>query len=401
MISPTEFKRAPLAEQLAGQIEEEIRTGKLEPQAKLPGVRAIAQQYNVSLSTVLTALRLLEERQLIDREARRACRVRQGAVSDRLARRHGSHIAIITYGLVHRDLQDYWGGNVIQGIEHALDGRRFAVPMSFDYTPEGLAKRLLPRIDELGHDLAGAVIFSVADGVAPLAEELDRRGVPWVTIDPPHERAVFNFVTADNLLCGQRMGYCLGRAGFERIVILRTNIHRYLAMLDRVTGIYRGLLTAGVTTQGVKDIRCDSIQDETAYERTLAYLDENGPPDAIFVAHDMLAMGALRACRERGVRVPDDVSLVGCLNLPYTANWDPPLTVISQPMEQIGREAVAMIDQMHRQSARRLPGRIIPGRFIFRRSLRIGEELRRELETQDQQHATFAEAAAESALLNR
>lgn len=390
MAQASAFKRTSLAEQLAERIEEEIRSGRREARSRLPGVRTMAQHYNVSLNTVLAALRLLEDRNLIHRDSSRACRVRDGAVNNRLARRRGSHIAVISPGYLQRDPHELWIGNIILSIGQVLDGRRFAIPMGHDYTREGLQQRLLPRLNELGNDLAGAVIFPMGDGMAPLAAELDRRGVPWVTIDPPHERAVFNFVTVDNLRAGQRVGQCLAQIGFRRVMILRTHVDRYLSILDKVTGCYRGFVALGAPTQGLADIKCRSIHDDSAYQQTLAYLDEHGTPDAIYVTHDLLAVGALRACRERGVRVPEDVSVVGCMNLPFTANWDPPLTVISQPMEEMARQAVEMIDQMHAEGVQRLLGRFVPGTFIFRQSLRISDELRRELEAEDQQNETFS-----------
>jgi LacI family transcriptional regulator len=63
-------------------------------------------------------------------------------------------------------------------------------------------------------------------------------------------------------------------------------------------------------------------------------------PDAIFIASDTMAFGALRALREAGLCVPNDVAVVGFDDLPTSALSDPPLTTIRQPIRRLGAQAV-------------------------------------------------------------
>ncbi|WP_055700728.1 substrate-binding domain-containing protein [Streptomyces silaceus] len=73
----------------------------------------------------------------------------------------------------------------------------------------------------------------------------------------------------------------------------------------------------------------------------LAHLLASGPEfSAVFAANDMVAIGALRALEEAGLRVPDDVSLVGYDDVPAAATLRPRLTTVRVPLEEMGREAV-------------------------------------------------------------
>jgi LacI family transcriptional regulator len=72
-------------------------------------------------------------------------------------------------------------------------------------------------------------------------------------------------------------------------------------------------------------------------------LDLPNPPTAIFASNDVMAMGAMDAVRNRGLRVPDDVSIVGFDDIPQAALIRPELTTISQPLEKMGRVATQML----------------------------------------------------------
>jgi LacI family transcriptional regulator len=79
------------------------------------------------------------------------------------------------------------------------------------------------------------------------------------------------------------------------------------------------------------------------YAGAEALLDLDDPPSAIFASNDVMAMGVMDAVRNRGLRVPDDVSVIGFDNVPQSAVVFPPLTTVQQPLEQMGRVATQML----------------------------------------------------------
>ena len=69
-------------------------------------------------------------------------------------------------------------------------------------------------------------------------------------------------------------------------------------------------------------------------------------PDAVFAASDMMALGAVRAIREAGLCVPENIAVVGFDDLPQSARSDPPLTTVRQPIQRTGAMAVEMLIEL-------------------------------------------------------
>jgi LacI family transcriptional regulator len=104
------------------------------------------------------------------------------------------------------------------------------------------------------------------------------------------------------------------------------------------------MLQAGVAVDDDLIIRAQYGVDQ-GYEATRLLLTRTTPPTAIFGASDDTAFGAIHALREQGLRVPDDISVIGFDDL-APAGWaDPPLTTIRQPLAQMGSAAVDALVQ--------------------------------------------------------
>jgi LacI family transcriptional regulator len=94
----------------------------------------------------------------------------------------------------------------------------------------------------------------------------------------------------------------------------------------------------------------------------------DGPPDAIFAASDTMARGILRALSSAGIRVPDDIALIGFDNLAESATTQPPLSTVEQPITDYGREAVRMLIARIENPDRAPEQIFLPTRLVRRRS---------------------------------
>jgi len=81
----------------------------------------------------------------------------------------------------------------------------------------------------------------------------------------------------------------------------------------------------------------------SGYEAVCQWLEDHVDFSAIFAQNDRMAVGAIRALREAGIRVPEDVSVIGCDDMPLASYFDPPLTTMRQDMLGIGRQAVRLL----------------------------------------------------------
>ncbi len=132
--------------------------------------------------------------------------------------------------------------------------------------------------------------------------------------------------------------------GHRRIGLITNAPLSYTASYERWLGYRRALEEAGVPYDEtlVAFGAFTPASGAAAMERLLALPD---PPTAIFVASDVVAFGALQAARRRGLRVPQDLALVGFDDVPLAAYVDPPLSTVHLPAEDLGREAGRLLLQ--------------------------------------------------------
>jgi LacI family transcriptional regulator len=121
----------------------------------------------------------------------------------------------------------------------------------------------------------------------------------------------------------------------------------YVAAADRLQG-YRDAMTAAGLPLDMGLVRYGDFDSESGYMQMNSLLDANPYLTAAFVASDVVAFGAMAAVRERGMRIPQDISLVGFDNVPFSRYVDPSLTTIQLPVVDLARRASEMVVGMIR-----------------------------------------------------
>jgi LacI family transcriptional regulator len=112
--------------------------------------------------------------------------------------------------------------------------------------------------------------------------------------------------------------------------------------LDRLAGYRQALAQAGLDFDPALTTSGD-WSAPSGYQATQRLLATGQPFSAIFAQNDRMAVGSIRALREAGRRVPDDVSVIGFDDIPLASYFDPPLTTLRQPMEESGRQAARLL----------------------------------------------------------
>jgi LacI family transcriptional regulator len=189
-----------------------------------------------------------------------------------------------------------------------------------------------------------------SDGVLLILSELskgqqtrlDALGVPVVIVDPAGTPAPgIPSVGATNWAGGLAAAEHLVELGHERIAVIGgpTDV---LCSRARVDG-YRAAMGAAGLSIPHGYVRYGDFLSATGYRETMALLELPTPPTAIFVCADQMALGAYEALYEKGMRVPDDVSIVGFDDLDE-ARWAiPPLTTVRQPLTEMAGMATRML----------------------------------------------------------
>ncbi|ATO12700.1 LacI family transcriptional regulator [Micromonospora sp. WMMA2032] len=246
--------------------------------------------------------------------------------------------------LVFNDLDSPWAVEIIRGVEDVAHAAGIGTVVSAIHRRTSSARQWLHNLRVRSTE---GVIFVTSTLEAPLQAELSRLNLPVVIVDPagvpPQEAPA---IGATNWVGSLRATEYLLGLGHRRIGFIGGPAH-LMCSRARLDGYRAALEAAGL---GVDDelIRPGNFYHEAGFtggERLLALPD---PPTAIFAASDQMALGAYEAVRRRGLRVPDDVSVVGFDDLPEARWCSPPLTTVRQPLAEMGMLAARTVLRLAR-----------------------------------------------------
>lgn len=205
-------------------------------------------------------------------------------------------------------------------------------------------------------------------------EDAQTLGVPFVcvsyaglhgTLSP--ER--YSSVTIDDVAEAERAVHHLVQNGHKRIAaILPARGDRSIGDLRR-EGYEKGLIRSGLSVDPDLMEYSGSFEIEDAYDAAKRLFDRRDDFTALFAATDYFAIAAIRAAADRGLFVPDDLSVMGMDGLPFTKYTLPELTTLEQPTERLGTEAVQLLFSMLRSKQGRhivLPSRLRRGETVLK-----------------------------------
>jgi LacI family transcriptional regulator len=173
-----------------------------------------------------------------------------------------------------------------------------------------------------------------------LFEQLRTRKVPLVLIDRPIEGVRASFVGVDNEAVGRLATTHLIERGCRRIAHLRGP---KIGLADKRLNGYLASLKKSKLASPVGYVVDAGFQDHTGYLAMKQLLTVSPRPDGVFCYNDPVAIGAMKALREAGIRVPEDVAVVGAGNVHYSDALAVPLTTIDQKTCEIGARAAELL----------------------------------------------------------
>lgn len=272
--------------------------------------------------------------------------------------------AAVTTGL-QSDLRHPFFAEVLEGVKERAVASRFDVLLfsghiSADFSAEYSYVARCRR-----HNVEGVILmgFSRTDPelLHLLAEE-----IPTVAIDLDLVGARATYVTSDNVEAAATAVQYLNALGYTRIAQI-SGIMDSRPGIDRVLGYRSGLERAQLPFREEYLVEGD-FYEPTGYagmERLLA-LDE--PPEAVFCASDMMALGAIRAIHAAGLRVPEDIAIVGFDDAAFASMMVPALTTIRQDKPGLGAAACEALMRIINDSSDQPPVVILSADLVVRES---------------------------------
>jgi LacI family transcriptional regulator len=250
---------------------------------------------------------------------------------------------------------------LIQAIAISAQQRDYAPVLWIGYSDEA-ADSFYRRISQ-NRLMDGLLIVASVDNEYPLINNLLQSSIPFVMIGRPLKYADrISYVNVDNVQAARQAVQHLLKVGRRRIVHLTGDLSNADGM-DRLNGYKEMLQSAGIPYDPGLVIEGLFTRD-TGYLRMQQLLRQGLEFDAVFGGNDVIALGAMQAVQEAGLRIPEDVSIVGFDDLPVAATSDPSLTTIFQPIIEKAEMATDLLldiieDRVETPTRVSLPARLI------------------------------------------
>jgi LacI family transcriptional regulator len=242
-------------------------------------------------------------------------------------------------GAVFVDVGTPYFANMTYGVQRAIRSAGKALMVSSGYADQDEEARAV--IDLIDRSCDGIILYLERPMRADVAELLRRSGIPVVSIGHKPGPVSRGQVMLDNFGGARAAMRHLLEFGHRNIVHLSGQAD-YGDTIARRDGMVAALAEFGMDMSDLQIVGGEFHQN-FGYSATLDLLDQQRVFTAIFAGDDDIAAGVLLALRERGVRVPEDVSVIGFDDAFHARHMWPPLTTVRQPMDTIGEAAARLL----------------------------------------------------------
>lgn len=328
------------------------------------GLDEIAKLCGVSRSTVSRVInddpRVRPETRSRVQTVIRAKNYRPNPVARSLAGGRTKVIGLVIPMGVGRLFTDPYFPQLIQGVSKACNAHDYSI-MLWIAEPE-YERRTIGQI--INNQLLDGVIVSSSLLDDPLLDALAESKMPYMLIGRHPTNSKISYVDVDNLGSAREMVSYMLRLGYRRIGTI-TGPQKMVAGLDRLQGYIaaHNFLSIPVDPNLIVESDFSEEGGYLAMQQLWQY-----QPDAVFAASDAMAIGAAKAIQEKGLRVPEDIAVVGFDDMPFSSRCNPPLTTVRQPTGRVGAVAVDTLISMIEKTTIGPHRIILPTEMVIRNS---------------------------------
>jgi len=300
-------------------------------------IRDVALAAGVHVSTVSRALNP-DKRSLISAEVLKVVeeaarklgyRPNRAASALRTGRTH-------TIGVLVPDITNPVFPPILQGIEASAAARGYFVFVT-NVVDHALARPIVERM--LAQRVDGLVL-AIATRDDPLVDYIGKAGLQAVLVNRADETGRLPAVVSDDRLAMKLAVDHLVSLGHRRIAHL-AGPQNVPTGVGRRQGVEQALRDRGLELASVEE--CEGYSREAGRAAMQRLLDGHERPQAVVCCNDLVALGAYDVLRERGIRVPQDISITGHNDMPLVDMVNPPLTTIRLPHRELGWRAAEML----------------------------------------------------------
>ena len=243
----------------------------------------------------------------------------------------------LTLGVVVSDFANPFFTAVVRGVEEVAGAAQHSVILC---NSDERADKEHQYLDLLRAKRIEGIILSPCDGSPPSSYRgLESTPLVFIDRDVPGIRA--DVVRVDNVRGAREAVAYLAELGHERIATIAGPQHLTTGV-ERLLGYREAMEAAGLTVRPDLVVTGNFKQD-SGYDLARALLNLTPPPTALFVANNLMCLGAMVALNEAGLQIPAELSVIGFDDMDWAMLTRPPLTVVSQPAYDVGAAAAELL----------------------------------------------------------
>lgn len=305
-----------------------------------PTIEEIARLSGVSRSTVS---RVINNQPNVRPDVRkrvleviRSTGYHPNAAARTLASRRSWMIGLVLPRSVSSFFTDPYFPRLTQGIAQACNQYNYTLGLFLVGSKED-EEKIFPRVSRKG--MLDGILLQTGQIGDQLIDRLINTNMPVVILGRPYRGDGLSYIDVDNVNAAYNAVSHLIRLGYKRIATI-TGASNNTTSIDRRAGYEKALAERG------REIDPSLIAEGDFTEASGYYAMQQlipAHPDAVFAAADLMAVGAIRAAREAGLRIPEDVAIVGFDDIPIASSPDFKLTTIRQPIYEFGVKAVEIL----------------------------------------------------------
>ncbi|WP_308638181.1 GntR family transcriptional regulator [Paenibacillus silvisoli] len=341
---------------------ERIANGELRAGDKLPTGPEIAEQFGVSAITVTHAMRELEASGLIKRIKKKGTFVTERAQASAAAGATSEAAAAVTEATAASaktlpipvislvmPFSETIGYEIFRGVEEECAAQGFYVTFHNSKYDDDVERGIIRKLAKDG--VSGIIVYPVSsykniDVFSRLAIE----GIPFTLIDRNIEGLDAPLVVSNNAEAGRSLASHLIGLGHRRLAFVCQSWKEAVSVSDRYKGYCNALIEAGIPPEPDWLVNWEELQTDPAYAGSSQYdalldrlLSISPAPTAAVAVNDYTATGLLKTALQRGIAVPEQLSITGFDNHSFTEHLEVPLTTVEQNFYRIGREAAKLV----------------------------------------------------------
>ena len=244
-------------------------------------------------------------------------------------------------GVIIPQIVHHFFSNVISGIINEAEKLGYSVML---YQSNESYESELKGVQTFQRSMIDGLIISLSDNTIDVEhlENLQNYNVPVVMVDKVSHKMKSAKIICDDFKGAYYATEHLISLGKKRIAHITGSLEPHTTK-ERYKGFESAIQKHKLPLFNNFVKKCNLVSREEGYDTTLKLLAEKELPDAIFCATDPTAIGAIQAIKEKGLRIPEDIAVIGFSDWKMSSVIEPPLSSVSQPDYEMGKKAVELI----------------------------------------------------------